>query len=383
MRANAETRVLGPYRELTSGGTERWRVVIVAQGRRTSRFTETETEARELQRALRRDVSSLPPPAQMTVAKSIEDYLASRVALDAWLPLSADRARYDLQEFADVAPPQMSRMTVETIRRYLASTARRSMYTRRARYLTIAGWLAWAHRHGHCKTDPVADFDPDELPWRTRRGREALQDVGKQQLRNAEDVRLYLAEAARLRRPEERVMVTLPVLCGLSSGETLHLRVADVDLALGVIWVRSARAPKGSSDDDHDRYVWKTKTRNRWRTVQIHPQNLSDLEFLTRGRRAESWLIVSRYKHGQPLSHTSLWQLMQAVSRRAGVPPVSAHGLRGTWSSMVAAAAAPSLDISAIVGAGLGHRPGGATADKHYIGSPKKHPSLDLPPPPQ
>lgn len=379
MRAVAHARVLGPYRESTRGGTERWRVVVVTERRRTSRFAADQAEADALVRSLRKDLSALPPPAAMTVEKSITDYLASRVALDAWLPRSATRARYDLEEFAAVAPARMSQVSADTVRAYIASTARRSMYTRRARYLTVAAWMTWATRHEHCRTDVLAEFDPDELPWRSRRGRAALQDVGKAQLRNADDVHRYLEQARLLRTPSERLLVTLPLLCGLSSGEVLHLRVADVDLMLGVIWVRSARAPKSSTADDQDRYLWSTKTRNRWRTVRIHATNRADLELLTQDRRAESWLLCSRYRPSHPVWYTSLWQLVQAVCRRAGVPEVSPHGLRATWASMVALAAAPSLDVSAIVGAGLGHGRGGKTADRHYIGSPSIAPSLDIP----
>ncbi len=63
--------------------------------------------------------------------------------------------------------------------------------------------------------------------------------------------------------------------------------------------------------------------------------------------------------------HTRQWSL-KAVKRlceSAGVPVVSAHGLRGTLATLATAAGVGLLDLSKM----LGHADGGKVATQHYI----------------
>jgi len=41
-------------------------------------------------------------------------------------------------------------------------------------------------------------------------------------------------------KPDLRVAACLPLLCSMRSGEVRNLRVGDVDLSLGKLWVRQA-----------------------------------------------------------------------------------------------------------------------------------------------
>lgn len=364
-------RVLGPYREPTHSG-ERWRIVVVSASSRVSRFAPTEDAARRLMRTIAAKSMPPPPPVRMTVDESVRLYVADRVRVGAWDEATVGRALYDLRELLAVAPTQIASVGPRTLRAYIDSLAGRSLYSQEQRYNAIRRYFRWATRHGHCRTDPTLAIDPDDLPWRTRRGRRLIaEQLGKRQLCGQHVA--YARAAAHLKTASERVGAMLPLLLGMASGEVTHLQVRDVSWQTGELTVAAKPG-------------WKPKTTNRARRLVIPTQLAADLHELTDGRPADAWLLMSRESLGRaPIDMKTLRRWVYITCDAAGLPRVCPHGLRGTWSTLYGESMArlrevPVDDIPAVVGRGLGHGDdGGAVASRHYYRGTTAVPSLSIP----
>ena len=86
-------------------------------------------------------------------------------------------------------------------------------------------------------------------------------------------------------------------------------------------------------------------------------------------------MLESWRKLGQPLGETWIWKVVRKVCVAAKTRIVCPHGLRDTYSTIIAAlsgAAAPDI------GRLLGHADAGRTARRHYIGEPEHRKALKL-----
>ncbi|MBP7125936.1 hypothetical protein KBD49_06190 [Myxococcota bacterium] len=252
-----------------------------------------------------------------------------------------------------------------------------------AGYVRFAEWL---RRKGVLHKDIVAvylrqrDRMDEPLPWRTRNGSREL-GRGKAQLRNLREVEAYLAVGLALTHPdtapkkfreqigaERRVASALPLLCGLASGEVLHLKGGDIDLAAGIGYVRDQGA------DEVDGWHVKTAARNgEWEIPQVLR---ADLAWLTADRKPEEFLL--RDREGRPHTRGWLRDLVVEVCGKSDVVgqpvrKVCPHGLRGTHATL----------LRVLLGRGIGdianalrHGDEGRTATRHYVGAPERRPAL-------
>ena len=169
----------------------------------------------------------------------------------------------------------------------------------------------------------------------------------------------FLKAALELQTAVRRVASQLPLRCGLSSGEVLHLTALHVDPVGDQLWI-------GDAEDGS----WDVKTASRRRSAPIPSRLRADVEELAAGG---GYLFAQ--PDGSPRSRTWLLKLVKLVCRTADVRVVSPHGLRDTYSSLLRARQRRSL---ADIGDVLGHADGGRTAARHYVGAPESRPELTI-----
>lgn len=362
-------RVLGPYHD---AGRGRWIVVQVgADGTRTTHYAKSEREANQLRRACLIDLG-IPDGQVFTVELAVAAFVQHKRETGAWSDRTFERTGADLKAFAASAPDApIGAVGIDRMRSYLARLAPLALDSQRSRFAAVVEFLRWCVRRGHLKANPADLVDPSEKPWTGKRARR-LRGRGKPQLRNQAEARAYLATALALPRPDHRVAASLPLLDGLRSGELRHLQVADIDFAAGKIWIRYLEL-----EDDDDDDGWDVKTAASRRTVDLPAVVRADLEALCEGREPTALLFPSTRNPGAAWDRRWLNRMVQRVCGAAGVRVICAHGLRDTYTSLMATLGRRSAEEIAEL---VGHGDDGATARRHYIGAPEHEVSLDLGP---
>lgn len=260
-----------------------------------------------------------------------------------------------------------------------------ALATQRSYWLAFVRACKWWSRRGTTVVDPAAmhlqrlDRLGQPLPWLTKGARKRM-GRGKPQLRNMEEVHAYIVAAKALgavrsnastsTREERRVAAVLPLICGASSGEVLHLTVGDVDFRGGWLWVRD--------DDADDSDGWEVKTASRRRALEMPEAVRGELEVLCADREPGDYLFAQRARgglgrSGAARSPTWLRKLVREVCETAGVRVVCPHGLRDTHASVVKELTGAT---AAQIGSKLGHGDAGKTAREHYIGASDRVPAL-------
>lgn len=292
------------------------------------------------------------------------------------------------------------------LERYIAALEKnpriRSMATKRTYTLTMLAFLTYLKKRNIHTRDVGQDWlkkreaQDRPLSWETPKGRREI-NRGKAQLRNQAEVSAYLSAALsqvppyNLRTTIDRAMVTaerrvascLPLLCGLASGEILHLRVGDIDLDAGLGRVR---------DDSEPADGWHVKTANRAGAFTIPDVLRPFLETLTTGRGADEYLfhqdqlgdddaVDCRFRtHGRHWLNDLVHDVCAAarVGEGADAQPVrqvSPHGLRGTYASLLRELM--GTKIGDIANA-LRHGDHGETATRHYVGAQATMPAFSV-----
>lgn len=202
-------------------------------------------------------------------------------------------------------------------------TGRSPATHRQVLQVTKALWR-WALDEGLVEHDPWRKILKEGIPSRR-----------KKQLR-IDESRAFLAEVLAY----DNVRAAAAILCGLLLG----LRPGEI------------MAIVGRDVDDGARYLWipDGKTDNAPRTLTV-PDDLREL-----------LLAVTEDLHPSaplfPYSNKWLGAHITTLCKRAGVPRITAHGLRGTHASLATAAGATSQ----LVAQALGHG-GTAVTERHYI----------------
>jgi integrase/recombinase XerD len=143
----------------------------------------------------------------------------------------------------------------------------------------------------------------------------------------ADDVRRLLDAVPPGRN---RLMFRLAYGCGLRLSELLHLRVADIDSARNILWVRHG---KGGKD----------------RGVPLPAALLDELRDYWRQHRPPDWLFPG--PTGKPLNVATLQRAFQKVRRHAGVrQPATIHTLRHCYATHLLEAGADLPTIQGLLG---------------------------------
>lgn len=157
-------------------------------------------------------------------------------------------------------------------------------------------------------------------------------------------------------RLDYKVGYELCLFCGMRRSEVLGLRESDVSIESSSIIVRNTRHRiEGDKDIIQD-----TKTAQSHRVLAVPEFVVRDIDVLINEHHANiyndtDYLIQNGF--GQPMSPSTFTKYIKIIEDKAGLPPVSVHGLRHTFASMLNS---EGVDIARI-SAELGHSTIGTT----------------------
>jgi integrase len=318
MARKRSDRVHGPYRH---GG--RWRVVVVRRnGARDVRSFATEDEAKALVRSVTRTIDG-----SLVVKEAVELY-------EAWLattgikPVSVTSARdrldralgpYFAQPVSLVATK--GKLVYQTLRAAKKPGTEKpyAVATHRNTLMTLRHWGAFLVEHGHLKANPFTAVKPVGRPNR-----------GKKQLRVTEARVLVETCLRHLAAGDLKALQPLLALfLGLRASEVADLECRDIDDDGRLVWVADAKTEAGR------RYIEAP--------LMLRP-TLAALAVGPDGRTKEGPLLPGA-------SRFTVLHQVRRFCRLAKVPPITAHGLRGTHATLATSAGA----TAELVMAALGH----------------------------
>lgn len=157
-------------------------------------------------------------------------------------------------------------------------------------------------------------------------------------------------------RLDYKVGYELCLFCGMRRSEVLGLREEDISIPFSSVTIRNTRH-RIEGDED---IVQDTKTAQSHRTLAVPEFVMRDIDILLHEHHANpyndtDYLIQNGF--GQPMSPSTFTKYIRIIEDRAGLPPVSVHGLRHTFASMLNS---EGIDIARI-SAELGHSTIGTT----------------------
>lgn len=300
----------GPYRR-----GNRWRVVETsATGARSTVSFESEAEA------LAYIAQYNAAATGRTVSEAVDAYLeaitvkaSTRTTLRFRLHAITGCAVRD-RALSAVTPRVAATM-------YAARVAAVRPDTHRGELAAARAMFAWCVKRGWLRSNPFAEVEPE---GRKARRTAHLRIDEARQLRDA-----CLEDAG-----PAGTAVALALLLGLRAGEIVGLRARDIDDDARVIWIAEAKTNAGQ------------------RHLEV-PDELRDRLRALRAGRASDDLVFQATRHW--LNHH-----VARLCGVAGVPVVSPHALRRTWSAL----AAETAPIAAVSRA-LGHASSTVTR-RHY-----------------
>lgn len=336
-RAKSPPRVIGPYSE--RGGT-RFRIRVISDGQEQNLYFRTLQEAQ----ASRRDAEAqLKAPARQPLGEFIDAWCDEKQLAGACSPRSAEQQKGALRFFLrDDLQREISAFTTQhAAASYRAAIARPSPKTGKQLeaashrfYLSLAkGFFLWAERAGHIAASPFRAVKPTGRP-----------STGKPQLRIEEATRFVAAGLQMFDETHDVLALgaLAALLMGLRASEVLHRRVHDVDCDGQVLWID------------------RGKSRNARRHLKVPAILAPRLLRLVQSHAADA-ILFGAAPGGQPRHHRALWQAVGRICRRAAVPRVCTHSLRGLWATLSVESGA----LSESVAASLGHGSFAMTA-RHY-----------------
>lgn len=227
----------------------------------------------------------------------VQRYEACLKRIDSWL---AARGLRDVSAIDDLVVVEYRDHCIED-RENKASTVEKHLTALRA-------FALWATKQGHMSGDPTAEV---EWPQRLRPAPKPLTPAELAKLwAILADEPLGIFEHWRHQR--NRLVILLMYYAGLRRGEVARLRVADVNLAAGILTIRDSK----SGD----------------RAVAIHPELLVVLADAVAGRRQTDPVAPS--ERGRAMKPADVGKIFEGWLARRGLR-ISAHRLRHTFATEV------------------------------------------------
>jgi len=311
-------RVLGPY---PIG--RQWRVVVVGVGgERDSRFYPTEEKAKAVVRAVRREFAKA---GAKTVKEGFEAY--ERYLLDdkGNKPGSVEDTMYRLGAFFPDGEVLLRDLTTETCSRYY--DALRIRRTRRGNLFS-----ADSHRNILAESKSFLRWCCGKRKWITRNPLEEVEGVGKRRHGKAQlrvgEARRWVAKAVELADAGEvgAVAALMALVMGMRANEIVSRVARDLDDGGKLLWIPDSKTEAGR------------------RTLQVPAVLQPYLVGLAEGKASEAKLFGHHWR-----DWVRKW--VGRICVAAGVPEVTAHGMRGLHSTL-----AVEHGVSAhVVAASLGH----------------------------
>ncbi len=322
-------RVLGPY---PIG--RQWRVIVVGRGgERDSRFYPSEEKAREVIRAVRREFAR---NGDKTVKEGLEAY--ERYLLDdkGNKPGSVEDTLYRLGVFFPNGEVLLRDLNAKTCSgNYEALRTRK---TRLGRAFSVD-----SHRNILAEAKSFLRWCTVKKKWLARNPLEEVEGVGKRkhgksQLR-VDEARRWLERAVALADDGEAgaVAALLALVMGMRANEIVSRVVRDLDDDGKLLWIPDSKTEAGR------------------RTLQVPELLRPLLKALAEGKSPEAKLFGHHWR-----DWVRKW--VKRICEAAGVPKVTAHGMRGLHSTL-----AVENGVSAhVVAASLGHE-SSATTIQSYV----------------
>lgn len=220
-------------------------------------------------------------------------------------------------------PSQVGVQTISKILREYATNRAPATVNKLVRHLEAA--LGKLCKLKYCPTNPfeIDSFQVrDDVEEETNRHHSVIELRQILDLAGAEAADPTATDLEAWNAKRRRALVFTLCLTATRKMEALHVRVADVDLGAGVVWIRDAD--------------YRTKTAASRQPVPIPPELVPILEewipltggvflFPQRRDRAKPW--TSGGKGYKPLDQ------IKALGTRAGVAGVTLHSLRHSWAT--------------------------------------------------
>lgn len=261
-------------------------------------------------------------------------------------------------------------LTAPTIEQWAAREGKDRPSSARLAHRQLTVFLNW------CAEQPqYAPLVPDRNPAKTKKTREALGKQGvKDDVLNREQLPAWFKAVRQIQNPVVAVALQCMLLTGARPGEVLGLRWGDVDTQWNSLAIRDK--VEGERVIPLTPYVARLLAslprRNPWvfsstRALRMdeHNQRRRARKAAARGVMAPEGDTMNTSATGQIASPNTPHSRACAV---AGIPGLTLHGLRRSFSTLTEWLEVPAGVVAQI----QGHKPS-ATAEKHY----KRRP-LDL-----
>ena len=207
--------------------------------------------------------------------------------------------------------------------------------------------FAFAQREGYVRSNPFAALPMPVIRVQKR----------KAQLRIDQARRFIEVGLEAVNKPSGGRRVNTPALAALAclvmggprAGELVDAQVQDLD--------------------DNGRLLWvdKGKTDSARRYLEVPEYLQAPLALLTAGRAPQEPLFPAARRQG-PMRKLAIRKALRLLLKRAGLPHVCPHGLRGTFMSITA----PRVGLTAAFAAQVGHGDSGQTATRSYLSTEAK-----------
>jgi integrase len=323
--AGTSAKVLGPY----CNGTK-WRLVVKDGSGRRAFLYAPEEEALMVRARL---LNSFVDLANRTVGEVIDEFLAHK-RQKGCMEVSITSLRNKLFLLLPLSKPLAGIKPQTAERLYLALTERVAVMTHQKSLRNTKELFRYCIKKRYVAANPFADVQPI-----------GKANVGKKQLRHDEARKLcnYLISESE-KGDRFALALLVQVTLGLRSGEVLNLRARDLDRGATLVVIDG------------------TKTKNAKRCLELASPIVRDL-LLKRSKSLppDAPIFAEAGATGPSLS-SALQRALAACCRKAGVPIVCPHSLRGLHSSLAVKAGA----TSAFVAQALGHGSDAVTR-RHYI----------------
>ena len=295
-RPPSPDRILGPYPEGT-----RWRVVLIAGGKRTARTATTRERALQIAQQLRQRSSTSP---SRTLAAALREYDAHLRIERRLSPASCEHARRTLRAFLIEDETPIGSLTIARAHKLArfehGQTHRlRRRYALSTRYAVLghaARFFEWAKSRRYVEQNPFDGVRPVGLL------------VGGPAPLSLDQARILAAVALQQAHQDPGALGALLILVlGLRSAEVLPLRVQDIDP--DAQWLRIA-SKQGVP-----------------RMVPI-PELLRPCVHGALAGKSPEALLLGAGRTGRTRPHNFLWRALQRLCRQARVSPTCPRSLR-------------------------------------------------------
>ena len=335
MRRRKPARVMGPYKE-----RNRWRVVVVENGRRQAIFLPTQEEAERLKTKTEKTLAAV---ASRKLGDVLAEWTAEKLQTGTVKPISVMQYTHLLtplfgvymeRDLAVVTPRRAALLYQSLIEQPCGKTGRpRSVATQHATLYLARKLYEHAVAQGYVRENPFAHIK--------RQGRP---NVGKTQLR-IDEARKFIDITIRYyeeTRHPLAVGALVALMMGMRTSEVMDRAVRDLDNGGRLLWIDAG------------------KTKNARRHLEVPDLLRPYLLELAKGKTPSEPLFGCGTT-GKQRRRPTMWAFVQRMCDRAGVPRVCTHSLRGLFATL----AVQSGAVTHAVAASLGHG-SFAMTQRHY-----------------